>query len=131
MRPSRTILAITFLGILVGGCEDILEVPDISGREVQILAPRDSTVVGNTRVNFTWNGVADADAYSVQIARPNFRQAAQILLDSTIVLDSTFIGTKAIKTLDNGDYEWRVKALNSDFQTEFSSSAFKVEASAN
>ncbi|WP_373518421.1 hypothetical protein [Pricia sp.] len=131
MKLLKALSALIYLGIFATGCEDILEVPDISGRQVEIVAPKDRVVVENSQVNFTWNGVADADSYSVQIARPNFREAAQILLDSTIVLDSTFIGTKAIKNLDNGDYEWRVKALNSDFRTEFSSSAFKVEASAN
>lgn len=131
MRLSRMILPIAFLGISVIGCQDILEVADISEQQVEIVAPKNSTVVENTQVNFTWNGVADADTYLIQIARPNFREASQIILDTTIVLDSTYIGTKAIKTLDNGDYEWRVKALNSDYETEFSSSVFQVEASAN
>lgn len=131
MRLSRMILPIAFLGISVIGCQDILEVADISEQQVEIVAPKNSTVVENTQVNFTWNGVADADTYLIQIARPNFREASQIILDTTIVLDSTYIGTKAIKTLDNGDYEWRVKALNSDYETEFSSSVFQVEASSN
>lgn len=131
MRLSRIILPIAFLGISVTGCEDILEVADISDWQVEIVAPKDSTVVENTQVNFTWNVVADADAYLIQIARPNFKEASQIVLDTTIVLDSTYIGTKAIKALDNGDYEWRVKALNSDYETEFSSSVFQVEASSN
>lgn len=109
-------------------CEDILEVPDISNEEVLLVAPLDNTVVQQSEVNFTWNGIADVDAYWIQVATPNFTEAAQVLLDSIIVLDSTFAGTKAVQALTNGDYEWRVKGVNSAYGTPFSSSAFTVNA---
>jgi len=115
------------IGLVFASCEDILEVPDISGENVELLAPKDSAIVTDSIVNFSWNGVGEADSYLIQVATPDFENAAQILLDSIIVLDSTFLGTTASRQLNDGDYEWRVKALNSDFETPFSSSTFHVD----
>ncbi len=112
---------------LVSSCEELLEVPDISGEHVQILAPKEGTIVDQNFVNFTWNGVTYADAYLVQVAAPDFENASQIVLDTLIVRDSTFVGTKAFKLLPNGEYQWQVKALNSAYETTFSVSTFRVE----
>lgn len=120
-----------FMAIICLGCQDVLEVPDITQEQVLLLAPMDSTIVKDSVVNLTWNGVLDADAYLVQIATPNFENAAQIVLDSIIVLDSTFVGTKVSKALQNMNYEWRVKAMNSSFETSFSTALFSVETPSN
>jgi len=119
-----------FLAIITG-CEDLLEVPDISEQEVQLLAPLDSSVVNDTLVNFNWNSVVEANSYVIQVATPNFENAAQYVLDSIMPVDSTFVGTKFSKSLSSGNYEWRVKAMNSDYETVFSSSEFSVENSSD
>lgn len=126
MVRTIKILIFILLPLLIIGCEEILEVPDISGEEVQLLAPSDSTVVGESEVGFSWNGIQDADAYLIQVARPVFNNASQLVLDSIIVVDSTFKGTRASKVLTDSDYEWRVKAMNSGYETPFSSNTFKV-----
>ncbi len=113
------------------GCEEILEVQDISEREVQLLAPTDGSVVTDSVVNFNWNPVSEANAYQIQVATPNFQNAAQVVLDSTLVVDSTFVGTRISKSLSNAPYQWRVKALNSDFETAFFVNGFTVDNTAN
>ncbi|MEO1012830.1 MAG: hypothetical protein AAFX53_16135 [Bacteroidota bacterium] len=128
MKALKTLLLYILGMAVLSSCEDILEVPDISDREVALVAPLEGAEVRQSPVTFTWNGIADADAYWVQIATPNFTNAAQVLLDSVVVLDSTFLGTRAVKALTNGEYEWRVKGLNSGFETVFSRSAFTVNA---
>ncbi len=129
--PTFRILITAITVILILSCEDILEVTDISNESVELLAPKDSTVVTSSEVVFNWNGVGEADAYLIQIATPSFENTSQIVLDSVIVIDSTFFGTKVSKTLVTSDYEWRVKAINSGFETAFSSSTFSVVASEN
>lgn len=126
----KTILRFIVIAVgvfLISSCEELLEVPDISGEQVQILAPTGGTVVNQNFVNFTWNEVLYADAYLVQVAVPDFKNASQIVLDTIIVQDSTFMGTKAFKLLKNGVYQWQVKAVNSGYETPFSVSAFIVE----
>lgn len=125
------ILFLSFTVLFLGACEDILEVPDISDQQVELLAPSPGSVVNDSIVNFNWNGVADAEAYSVQIATPNFENAAQLVLDSLVVIDTTFVGTRISKQLSNRAYEWRVQALNSGFETGFTVSGFTVDASSN
>jgi hypothetical protein len=127
---KRTIL-ILFLLVSLSSCEDILEVTDISNEQVMLLAPLNETVVADSLVNFNWNGVNEAESYLIQVATPNFTNASQLVLDSIIIIDSSFVGTRLSKTLANSTYEWRIKAINSDFETEFSSSNFSVEAPSN
>ena len=127
----RKLIAIGMVAIAVvnTSCEDLLEVPDISEESVELLAPSDSTVVVQSDLTFIWNEVYEATQYHVQVAAPNFENAAQIVVDTLIVVDSTFVSPKVHKTLVDSDYEWRVKAMNSDYETEFSLNRFSVNTS--
>jgi len=127
----RKLFIATLLLTGIWSCEDVLEVTDISDQQITLLAPLDETVVTDSLVNFNWNGVNEADSYLVQIATPNFANASQLVLDSIITIDSSFVGTRTSKLLLNNSYEWRVKAFNSDFETEFSQSTFRVENPSN
>lgn len=119
------------LAFSITACEDLLEVPDISEEEVQLLAPSDSTTVVQTEVNFTWNEVFEATQYHVQVAAPGFENAAQIVVDTVIVVDSLYAGPRFSKSLTDSAYEWRVKAQNSGYETDFSLNRFTVETSSN
>ncbi len=127
MKKNKLIQFALIIGILgICSCEELLEVPDISNTAIELLAPKDSTVVHTATVNFHWNGILDADGYLIQVATPNFENASQILLDSIIVVDSTFLGTKASLPLSNGNFQWRVKGINSIFATDFATGTFIV-----
>ena len=117
------------LPVFFGSCEDILEVPDISRERVELLAPGDSVVVAQSNVRFSWTGVYEATEYHIQVATPNFENAAQIVLDSVIVIDSTFLGPHVDKSLSDSNYAWRVRAMNSDYRTDFAYSSFTVDTS--
>lgn len=117
--------------VFLSSCEEILEVQDISDEQVMLLAPADSTVVSRTTVNFTWNEVVEATNYHVQVAQPNFLEASQIVMDTLVAVDSTYLGPSFTKSLLDSSYEWRVKALNSDFETEYKTHSFTVQTSSN
>jgi len=112
-------------------CEDLLEVPDISEESVELLAPSDSTIVVQSNVNFTWNEVFEATQYHVQVAAPSFENAAQIVVDTLLVVDSVYVGPNFKRVLVDSEYEWRVRAQNSAYETEFTTSKFSVETSGN
>lgn len=107
--------------IVFFACEEIIEVEDISNKTVNVLAPRDTTTLTITSINFSWDAVADAEHYKLQIAEPNFEMANQIILDTTITV------TNFNQTLEFGDYEWRVRAENSGYQTTYSAQSFTIE----
>lgn len=128
----KHIKAIVLFGALVVlSCQELLEVTDISEDAVQLLAPSDSTLVVQSDVNFTWVEVFEATQYHVQVASPNFENAAQIVLDTLVVVDSSFTSPMFRKNLNDSDYEWRVKAMNSGYETEYTLHQFTVETSGN
>lgn len=101
-------------------CDDIIEEPDISKETVLVLAPTNGSVVDTTLVNFSWQILNDAASYRVQVAKPTFSNASQILLDTLIQK------TEVSKLLENDVYEWRVKALNSGYETVYTIQNFTV-----
>ncbi|NVN18073.1 hypothetical protein GUA46_06955 [Muricauda sp. HICW] len=125
---TRSFIAVAWIfSFSLVACEDILEVPDISGQSVNLLAPSDGSVLDDNSVNLNWEGVEEATGYSVQVASPNFENAAQILLDSVIEMDTLgYLPNQIRQHLFNGNYEWRVKAFNSGFETIYSSNGFQV-----
>ncbi|MEM9650019.1 MAG: hypothetical protein AAF969_16190, partial [Bacteroidota bacterium] len=84
----RTILFLAALAQIASGCEDILEVPDISAQSVPILAPQDGSVLTTNAVGLNWDTIEDATGYRIQLATPNFENAAQLVLDSLVELDT-------------------------------------------
>ncbi|MEQ5791612.1 hypothetical protein J4E06_11155 [Muricauda sp. NFXS6] len=126
MKTRIIVIAlIVSFGLL--SCEDILEVPDISEQTVNLLAPSNGTVLEDNAVNLNWEGVEEATGYNVQVASPSFDNAAQILLDSIIEVDTLgYLPTQVRQSLFNGTYEWRVRAFNSGFETLYSSNSFQV-----
>lgn len=104
-------------------CSDIVEEPDISQDKVKIIAPADQTIVKGNVVNFTWEPVKDADSYLLQVASPDFNQASQVYVDSLMP------ATSFAKELLPNDYQWRIKAVNSAYESPYTYSSFSVRKS--
>ncbi|RZN80599.1 MAG: hypothetical protein EVB11_11480 [Winogradskyella sp.] len=117
----RKYIVLLLFTISIMSCEDIIETEDISQEQVTILAPTNNAILNLSQIRFTWQSVADADNYKLQIATPNFIEAIQILEDTLVAT------TEFDKNLDTGNYEWRVKALNSAYETTYTSQNFTVE----
>ncbi|WP_291287716.1 hypothetical protein [Flavobacterium sp.] len=101
-------------------CEEILLVPDISKKEVSLVAPGNNVALSSSGVTFSWDLVKDAEKYRLQIATPNFDAPQQIVRD-TLVSKSSFT-----QQLNIGKYEWRVKAVNSGYETAYTKRSFEV-----
>lgn len=119
MTKKISILLGAFL--IATSCDDIIEVEDISNGTVVILAPTDNSLLTIANVNFSWQSLENAERYTIQIATPDFENATQILLDSTTT------ATNISKTLTEGNYQWRIKAKNSGYQTMYTSKSFTIE----
>lgn len=132
-RMKKKLLLVSFIALtMVWGCEDILEVPDISNQTVPILAPGEGSILNTNAVGFNWQTIDDATTYRVQIATPNFENTTQVLLDSIITEDTLGkVNTRIDQNLFNGNYAWRVKALNSDYETVYTLSNFQVDGDEN
>lgn len=114
-------LKLILLLLLVTNCNDVIGIDNISEEFVNVLAPADSSVLKIKDISFSWEAISGTDGYNLQIATPDFDTAKQIILDTTIVT------TSFVKTLEAGDYEWRIKAQNSGFETGYTIQKFNVE----
>ncbi len=116
----RKLVLICSLIFSFAACSDIVRVEDISDETVNILAPSNNAILNSTDVTFNWQTVEEADEYRIQIADSNFTEALQIVTDSTVTTTSFFIA------LNGGSYEWRVKALNSAYETAYTIQSFSI-----
>lgn len=113
------------------GCDDIMEVPDISEEEVVLTAPAEGVTVRGNAVTFTWEPVEDAEAYVLQVATPDFPNASQVVIDRTIQKDTLGnpLPTTFSKEMLPNSYAWRVKAVNSGYETPFTTHHFVLTES--
>lgn len=115
-----SLLFLTFIS-----CEEIIMEKDISKSEMVLVAPTNNAQFYSTGVSFTWDIVTDATEYQLQIASPNFANPLQIVLDTTIK------ETNFTQQLPIGNYEWRVRALNSGYSTNYVSRLVSVVSAAD
>lgn len=114
----KRLIILLLVGLLMG-CEAIF-VDDISTKVINLTAPANNATVQETTVNFLWESVEGAERYQLQVARPGFANAQQVVLDTTIT-KNTF-STK----LATGAYEWRVRGLNSEYATNYATRKFTL-----
>ncbi|MEM9686564.1 MAG: fibronectin type III domain-containing protein [Bacteroidota bacterium] len=101
-------------------CEEIIGEEDISEVQLVLTAPSDGAVLTETDITLSWEPLKGADQYHIQIATPSFEGALQVVKDSILP------GNNLSVALTPNAYEWRVKAVNSAFETEFSTGAFSI-----
>jgi hypothetical protein len=108
------------------GCEAVF-VEDISNESVILLAPSESSTVSSGDITFRWQLVDQAELYSIQIVSPSFENVNQFVLDTVVSpVDSIQTSRSLTQDLDLGNYQWRVKALNSEYETQYSTVSFTV-----
>lgn len=117
----KKIVILLFLAVGFWGCSEIVQLTDISNETVILLAPTNGASLNITTLGFNWEPIEDAENYQIQIATPNFENALQIVVDSTLT------GNNFTATLGYRTYEWRVKAKNSGYQTNYTKQNFTIE----
>jgi len=105
---------------IIAACEAVF-IENISNETVGLIAPSNGVELLASEVNFNWDSIEDAENYQIQIVTPNFENSSQILLDT--VIDRTIFK----KELVIGEYEWRVKAMNSEYHTGFTTGTFTIK----
>ena len=85
------------------------------------MAPVDNSVVSESTINFSWQPLEYADSYQLQVAQPSFENAILIVEDTTITI------TNFSRTLENGNYQWRIKAINFAYETPYSTQNLTIE----
>ena len=120
MKVLKYLYIVSAIVIFTISCDDIIFEEDISESNLIILAPTNNASIVSGNISFNWETVTNADKYQIQIATPNFADAIQIVLDSTIS------NTSFTKQLLANSYEWRVRAVNSAFETSYFTNTLTV-----
>lgn len=118
---KKHILYTSLLLMSFFGCKEVIFEEDLSKSIIKIIAPAEGTTVETKTVNFNWEPLENTTSYHLQIAKPNFNTAVQIVMD-TLVKESTSFST----SLGISEYEWRVKGKNSGSETNYVSAKFKI-----
>ena len=96
---------------------------DLTTQDVTILAPISGTVLKDINVNFTWEALEGATSYELQVATPSFDRPEQIVVNA--IFDNA--DTQTFE-LPDGVYGWRVRGLNANSQTPYTTADFEVNA---
>ncbi|MEQ8358193.1 MAG: hypothetical protein RH860_01815 [Cytophagales bacterium] len=122
MKYINAFLIIISLGLFA--CEDILE-EDVSDKNVLLIAPANGIETDLQNIGFLWEKIENVNSYRLQIATPNFDQAVSVLLDSLVE------GNSFRFSLIPGKYQWRVRAENSAYESEYSTNSFQIDSLVN
>ncbi len=124
MNVIKSIKGALLIGIslilMLLSCSEIISEKNISNQTLELVAPTDNAQLLTTGAIFTWNEVQNATKYQLQIAKPNFTAPLQIVLD-TIISSTSFS-----KQLVIGNYQWRVRAVNSSSNTIYSTRSLTI-----
>jgi len=111
--------AIFFMLVLIAGCKTFFE-EDISNQTVKLLSPSSRTGTEIASQTFWWEKVEGASDYRLQIVTPSFE------LTETLILDTLIPEDKFLVTLYPSKYEWRVRAENSAWQTQWTKDQLQI-----
>lgn len=105
-------------------CRDIIE-KDIRKDQVTLLSPTDKFKSNVYSITFTWNDVEGATKYNIQIVEPSFANPNRILVDSNVSVP------RFTYTFPTGNYQWKVKAFNNGYSTEYVIRSLSVDSTTN
>jgi len=112
MKKVKRYLSLLLAFPIFFSCEDIFE-KDISAKVPVIISPADGLSYNRSDILFWWEYMNGADYYQLQIAKPGFDLIEQL------VTDTITEANKLIVILDTGTYEWRIRACNIAYCTDY------------
>lgn len=96
---------------------------DLTNQQVILSSPENDKFVNYINVTLNWEALAKATSYSVKVVNTATGQEVYSKPDLT---DTSL--TLALATLADGNYEWRLKAKNTDSETkQYSARKFNID----
>ena len=79
---------------------------NLSNQQLALVSPINGMITNKTDLTFLWQSLTNADAYKFQLGQPDFS-------NSTFLVEETTVNTDSYSTtLEEGAYQWRVRAEN-------------------
>jgi hypothetical protein len=118
----KIIAAAVLVLSLCRGCSDIFE-DNIEKDKVVLIAPTDNVVSKISTQKFLWQKVEGATRYNFQIVSVRFDSIVDFILDA----DTS--ATTITVNLYPGQFQWRVKAYNSGYETPYTTFSLRIDSS--
>ncbi|MBI1227731.1 MAG: hypothetical protein GC192_21030 [Bacteroidetes bacterium] len=93
----------------------------LDGDILVLLAPTQDNSTSNPIVEFKWQSLENADDYNFQLASPDFSNNAFIISNELLT------ATTVTKTLNEGEYRWRVRGQNSSSVSQFTERRITID----
>jgi hypothetical protein len=111
-------LALALCILSFAACTEIFE-KDIEDEKITIYTPSGKDSLSYTQT-FWWNQIDFATSYQLQVVSPNFAAPEKMILD-TIIKTNRFM-----HYLGPGEFEWKVRAMNGAYKSNFFGNTFKI-----
>lgn len=122
MKPNKLFFSTAFVALMFIACQ---KAPDLKTKTITVLAPASNTVTTSNVITFWWEALEGTEKYNVQVVKPNFASI------STIIADTSLVGTKLNVTLQPGAYQWRIRATNSKGSSDYQVFNLTVDTTSN
>jgi hypothetical protein len=103
-------IALAVVGLFTS-CKEIISV-NISSKTPVLILPKQDDTLQNNLVHFKWEELEGATSYRLQVVSPSFDDIDNYALDSVVT------GTSNFFFLDSNQYEYKVTALNSGYESQ-------------
>lgn len=117
-------LYISIVVLTVLACAKWVSV-DISGDEIELISPLNDQADSIQNKTFVWHELKGANQYQIQVVSPQFDSALSYVVDSLISNPSYSL------TLIPGSYQWRVRGVNDDFESKWSTRDLTIKSTAS
>ena len=92
---------------------------DISDKTVQIVAPVHGSKINPGSTTFLWKEIKGATSYHLTVVGPSFANARTVLVDQVFSApENGSHPTSHTVDIPEGEYEWKIVASNSHYQTK-------------
>ncbi|MBI4646424.1 MAG: hypothetical protein HY738_07480 [Bacteroidia bacterium] len=112
----------TVSSFLLTMCNDIFE-KNLEKKTVTLISPYNGMITEQLSILFWWEELDGADSYQLQVVTPSFDSIQRLMLDTNLT-------TNIFQhTFSPGNFQWRVKAFNSAYETLYSTWSFTIDSS--
>lgn len=102
----------------------LIETSDLTNQQVILSSPANNLYTQNITPTFTWTGVNAAESYTLQLI--NVSAGNNIIHEQTGIIGTSFTPSNTI-IIQDAQYLWKVKAVNSTSETAFTSRTFYID----
>ncbi|HLA55566.1 MAG TPA: hypothetical protein VK623_05680 [Flavobacterium sp.] len=99
----------------------LIETTDLENQQVILSSPTAGLYTNNTNITCTWESLSAADDYTFELV--NVSEGGIVIHQEENIVGTSFLLTSTYLE-DDAQYQWKVMAVNSTGNTEFSSRTF-------